>query len=176
MTLARRLVEMHSGSIQALSEGVGRGSEFVVRLPLSSQSRLERRPPMDSAQPRGATRRILLVEDNEQVLQPFAELLTALGHEVETAMSGADALQVISAFSPEVAFVDIGLPDMDGYELAGELRQRLQRETPYLVALTGYRKADVAARHSGLSPFDEYILKPLSLNHLKDILANVGDA
>src|SRR5262249_26669015 len=144
LTIVRSLVTMHGGTVEAASEGAGRGSEFTVRLPPLGgdeaqpgldPSLLERTPLLGS---RDRRRRILVVDDNEDAAASLAEALEELGHTVEVAHDGPAALRKLEVFAPEVAFLDIGLPVMDGYELARRIREEPRRAAVRLVALTGY--------------------------------------
>jgi signal transduction histidine kinase len=170
LSLTRRLVEMHGGSIEARSAGVEQGSEFIVRLPQAGEPPAE--ISVSEKQTREApsrSRRVLLVEDNPDVADSFARLLRMLGHEVRVATNGMAGLAEARRFDPEVAFIDIGLPDIDGYEVARGLRA----EHPggiRLVAVTGYgQEADRRrAREAG---FEHHLLKPAKPETLEKMLA-----
>ena len=168
LTLAKRLVELHDGSIEARSEGEGKGSEFVVRLPLTGarvESRRERRD--------GATaergRRILLADDNVDFASSLGELLSARGHEVRIAHDGAEAIALAEEFMPEVAFVDIGMPKVHGYEVARRLRAAPATAGALLVAVTGWGQDNdrKRAREAG---FDRHLVKPVDPDQLEGIL------
>ncbi len=165
--LVRRLVEMHGGTVDAHSEGAGRGSEFVVCLPVKDSSRTlgsgGRR-----AQGPVAPRRVMIVEDQADVADSLRALLAAIGHEVEVARDAAQAITVARDFEPEVALVDIGLPDMSGYDLAGRLRTHHARLR--LIALSGHGRAEDRAR-ALQAGFDEHLTKPASLECLVEVLA-----
>jgi two-component system CheB/CheR fusion protein len=173
LTLVRRLVEMHGGCVQALSEGPDQGSEFVVRLPASAEAS----PPVDQAKnapkPEGQwlVHRILVVEDNPDIAQSLVKLLSALGHNVSSVSDGAAALEAVRTFQPEVVFLDIGLPGMDGYTVARRLREEYH-QTLRLVALTGYgQEADrQRAMEAG---FDHHLLKPVTVDALQTVLMGV---
>jgi signal transduction histidine kinase/CheY-like chemotaxis protein len=171
LTLVRRLVELHGGSVEADSAGPGRGSEFVVHLPASPEARLERPETARRAAPVGERpRRVLLVEDNLDAAQTLAELLESWGHEVRVALDGAAALEAARDASPEVVLLDIGLPGMDGYEVARRLREQAGRAGLLLVAVTGYGQAEDrrCAREAG---FDQHLTKPVDLAELEQLLA-----
>ena len=167
LTLVRRLVELHGGTVQAISEGPDRGSEFVVRLPATTPvaTHAPRRP---AASVTG--RRVLLVEDNDDARESLARLLQLEGHDVTAVSDGASALEAARRQPPEVAFIDLGLPQMDGYELARHLRAALG-ETARLVALTGYGAAADRARTKAAG-FDLHLVKPVDLDVLSEVLGS----
>jgi signal transduction histidine kinase len=174
LTLVRRLVEMHGGRVEAHSEGPGKGSEFVVRLP-----RVGAEPePKRARTPRGEQagqcrpRRVLVVDDNRDAADSLAMLLRLLGHEVGTAHDGMAALDAARAFVPEVVLLDIGLPNMDGYEVARRLRQEPALSGALLVALTGYGQ-EQDRRRSLEAGFDIHLVKPVDPDELEAILARL---
>lgn len=141
LSLVRKLVTLHKGSVSASSAGPGRGSVFEVRLPVPAfASRPEPAPAPAPAPQRGATlaTRILVVDDNEDAADTLAELLGIDGHDVQTAYSGAQAIECARNFEPGVVFLDIGLPDLSGYEVAVKLREIPAMRRATLIALTGY--------------------------------------
>jgi CheY-like chemotaxis protein len=158
LALVRSLAELHDGSVEARSEGRGKGSQFIVRLPLAEQS-------ADSAPLRLApvaslvTRRVLVVDDNEDAAVTLSALLGSHGHEVRHCFSAAEALSAIENFLPEVAFLDLNMPGMDGYELAKSLRARPGGSLVRIIAVTGMgRETDIArTRETG---FDAHLTKP----------------
>lgn len=169
LTLVRRLVEMHGGSVQAQSAGPGKGSEFVVRLPLVKADSATMTDDgggqteeyeNESATRHPATCRVLVVDDNRAAADTFALLLRVNGHDVRTAYDGPEALETAAAFLPEVVFADIGLPGMDGYELARNLRALPGLTGTALVALTGYGLEE-DRRRSRAAGFDHHIIKPI---------------
>ena len=174
LAIVRGLVEMHGGKVEARSEGEGRGSTFVVTLPLAAQ-RLQPSGAV-AADPRASrralrSRQILLVDDNVDAANVLAAALTLLGHSVQTAHDGPSALSVLETYSPEIALLDIGLPGMDGYELARRIRER--EAPPLLMALTGY--GDVAARRASTSAgFERHLVKPVKLEALVELLEQIG--
>ncbi len=140
LALVQSLVRLHGGSVSAYSEGPGRGSEFMVRLPLVAQPSVRKDPtpiPQPPAKRSGGSRRVMVVDDNIDAVRMLAELLAAHGHEVRAAFDGPQALTLLEKFVPEVAILDIGLPVMDGYELAREMRAALGQSVT-LIAVTGY--------------------------------------
>lgn len=178
LALVRSLVELHHGKVWASSEGPGAGSEFVVELPLSSGPMAAdhipalRRETETVDLSAGRPARILIVDDNEDAVESLAEFLTELGHEVRTAHDGPSALEVTEAFHPSICLVDIGLPVMDGYEVAKRLRgMEALPGNVRLVALTGYgQEAD--RRRSKEAGFDGHLVKPVDLDVLAKSLRN----
>lgn len=167
LTLARSIIELHGGVIQAHSDGPGRGSEFVVQLPLTQVGDVVIDPGADGSQP-GKTR-VVVVEDNEDSRRMLETLLKLEGHEVRAASDGKEGLETIMAFRPAVALIDIGLPEMNGYALARKIRATLGVNSVYLVALTGYGRAE--DRQSVLDAgFDEHLVKPLKRGDLSRVL------
>ena len=173
LTLARRLVEMHGGSIHGLSDGPGQGSEFVIRLPALGQIKegTGSREPVGPAAAASSPRRILIADDNEDFAESCARLLRRRGgHEVKVVYDGLAALEAAQSFRPEVAFLDIGLPGMDGYKLAQRLRQLPGLEGVLLVALTGYGQEE-DRRHALMVGFDEHLTKPVRFDTLQRLVA-----
>jgi signal transduction histidine kinase/ActR/RegA family two-component response regulator len=167
LAIVRKIVELHGGTVTAHSAGPEQGSRFELRLPLG-QPRVPETP--DAAPAPVARRRILLVDDNEDAAALAAALLADLGHEVRVAHTAGEALAAAPSCAPEVAILDIGLPDMDGYALAAALRARQGGAALRLVALTGYgQKSDVErAREAG---FDVHLTKPATVEALRQALA-----
>jgi len=160
LTLARRLTEIHGGKLDAASAGLGQGSEFIVRLPI-----LQGEPPIEmKTRPvlvyEAARRRILVVDDNADSAAALALALGAIGHEVRLAGDGPSALDVAAEFEPEVVLLDIGLPGMDGYEVARRLRARKESAGVVLVALTGYGQEEDRRRAQDAG-FDHHLVKPI---------------
>jgi signal transduction histidine kinase/CheY-like chemotaxis protein len=166
LTIVRNLVEDHHGQVLAFSEGVGRGSEFVVRFPLADGERPEVAEPQ--AVRAGPPRRIVLVEDNRDARETLERLLSLDGHSVQTAEDGPTGLERILAVRPEVALVDVGLPRLDGYGVAAEVRKQLGSAVQ-LVALTGYGNPEDRQR-AFLSGFDSHLVKPVTLDDLRRLL------
>ncbi|HMC15949.1 MAG TPA: ATP-binding protein [Albitalea sp.] len=169
LAIVRTLVQLHGGSVSAHSDGPGRGSRFVVRLPWTEAPALATAtlPAMPAPQRRGG--RILLVDDNRDALEMLGALLRDAGHEVHDAADGPGALARLDEFVPDLALLDIGLPGMDGYELASRLRADPRCPAIRLVALTGYgrqpdRERALAAR------FDEHLVKPVAADRLLDVI------
>jgi CheY-like chemotaxis protein/anti-sigma regulatory factor (Ser/Thr protein kinase) len=172
LTLVHKLTELHGGTVSAHSEGPGKGSTFKVRLPcislVRSQPEVPRRTTGISmtAEPR----RILLVDDNEDALVLLAEALQVAGHVVRTAIDPAQALQVLEEFKPDLAILDIGLPVMDGYELAQRIREQLDGGTPRLFALSGYG-AQTDRERSRKAGFSAHFVKPVDVKQLIESIA-----
>lgn len=168
LTLVRRLVELHGGSVSVTSHGAGTGSDFVVRLPIAAQLRAtgEHR----DVAPHGASKRVLIVDDNLDALDMMSMLLEMYGHIVETAADGIKAIEVARTFRPEVMFLDLGLPGRDGYEVARILRQEFPKGTLLLVALSGYGR-DEDRRRTRETGFDEHLVKPVDPDVLEGVLA-----
>ena len=175
LTLVRKLVESHGGRISVASAGPGTGSEFTVHLPVSKPPAASRTlaasgtlEPPASIPPR----KILIVEDNQAVARMLTLLLARQdGHCIETAHDGAAALSAMHAFRPHVVLLDIGLPGMDGYEVAETIRKDREFDGALLVALTGYGQQDDVAR-SQAAGFDEHLVKPPALDDLQRLLAH----
>ncbi len=169
LTIARSLCELHGGTITAASEGVGRGSTFTVTLPHVVRPETSSTAASPVTLREGSGRRILVVDDNVDAAQMLHELLAMQGHETVVAHDGGAALALALSFKPEVALLDIGLPVMDGYELARRLRAELGSNPLRLIAITGYgQDADRArARDAG---FDHHLVKPIELPALISLL------
>ena len=173
LTLSKNLVQMHGGQIEAHSEGRGKGSEFIVRLPLAAAAvPAPSLPPSASAKKSLPVRRILVVDDAQAAVFILGRLLEALGQQVRTANSGAAALEIAQQQRPDVVISDIAMPNMDGYELAHRLRELPGMEGVVLVALTGYGQ-DADRRRARESGFDYHLVKPASLEALQDLLSSL---
>lgn len=167
LTIVRRLVELHGGQIEARSEGLNQGAEFLVTLPLETASASIRHKvqPVPKGTPR--SKRVLLVEDDLDIAETLSLLLEVAGHHVKTMHDGPSALQCVGAFQPEVILLDIGLPGMNGYEIATRLRQQLP-DTP-LAALTGYGLA-ADRKRADAAGFNAHFLKPVDIHALHAFL------
>ncbi len=171
--LVKRMVEKHGGRVEVRSAGRGRGSEFTVWLPLVEGEAVATVQAESAAASSGAGgQRILIVEDNADAAQSMSALLGALGHEVRVVADGREGVSVAEEFQPELALVDLGLPGIDGYEVARRLRTRFGRSMR-LVALTGYGQPEHRkwTREAG---FDAHLVKPASLHALNQVLSEVG--
>ncbi|HEY5944188.1 MAG TPA: PAS domain S-box protein, partial [Kofleriaceae bacterium] len=169
LSLARSIVELHGGTIEARSDGPNMGSEFVVKLPIASQVRIRAE---HKASMRGPRRRIVVVEDQHDAREMMRMLLESLDHEVLDAADGATAVELIAREKPDAALIDIGLPQMNGYEVAQRIRENKDLQDVLLVALTGYGAAsDIsAARNAG---FDAHLIKPADLSRIEELLASM---
>jgi two-component system CheB/CheR fusion protein len=168
LTLVERLVAQHGGRVEAHSEGLGRGCEFIVHLPLMAEAPPPAPlPPMDAE--RVTTCRMLIVDDNTDSAKTLALLQKRCGHDTRTAFTGPEALVVAGDFLPQVVLLDIGLPGMSGYEVARQIRAMPALTGAFLIAMSGYGHAeDVAeARAAG---FDNYLVKPVNLSELNELL------
>jgi CheY-like chemotaxis protein len=174
LTLVRRLVEMHGGSVTAYSEGPGKGSEFVVRLPaLSPTQPIPGARAMDEGgEAVGAApqRRIVVVDDNVDAAESLAMLLRLEGHDVRVAHDGPTALSAVEADPPDLVFLDIGMPVMNGYDVAQWLRQQPGLENLVLVAMTGWGQEE-DRRRSKEAGFDHHLVKPVEPEALHKLLA-----
>jgi signal transduction histidine kinase len=170
LALARGLVEMHGGQIEANSPGVGRGSEFIVRLPRLVTAHAHA-PAVGAAQGRYMTTKLklLLVDDNVDSARTLAMLLELSGHEVAVAHSGPEALAKVADYQPSCVFLDIGMPDMNGYEVARRLRGEPRFDGVHLVALTGYGR-EYDKQQAEAAGFDQYLIKPVAYEKLQGLL------
>jgi CheY-like chemotaxis protein len=177
LTLVRSLVTLHGGTVEAHSEGRGKGSTFRVSLP-----RLLKMPAAPVKDPlaitpvtNGARQRILIVDDNVDARDLLSEILVALGHEVKTAPDGIAALELIESFRPDVSILDIGLPVMDGFELATRIRERMKQATPSLIALSGYAQESDQKRSQEVG-FERHLVKPVDVKLLVDSISELQAA
>ncbi|HKX41180.1 MAG TPA: response regulator [Burkholderiaceae bacterium] len=161
LTLARRLAEMHGGSIEAYSDGPGLGSEFTLRLPCIALVRGGDAAParMEPAAPRVAAARILIVDDNRDAAQSIATFFEMSGHHIRIAADGVQALDAAADFAPDVVVLDIGLPALDGYEVAVRLRRMPATRDALILALTGYGQKEDQS-HAEAAGFDRHFVKP----------------
>ena len=179
LTLVRNLVQMHGGTVEARSAGVNQGSEFVVHLPLA-EAPLPQAMPQETPAPQpvapqgsGPAYRVLVVEDNADGRETLHELLEVCGHEVEVAADGAEGVDKALQMLPHVALVDIGLPKLDGYEVARRIRARLDGNRPYLIAMSGYGQPSDKQRAQDAG-FDTHLVKPVDPEDLVALLASIG--
>jgi PAS domain S-box-containing protein len=167
LTLSRRLVEMHGGTIAANSEGHGRGAQFTVRLPVEMAGTPS---PAPAALNPDRSRSILIVEDNDDARESLRLLLESLGHRVIEAGDGQRGLALALNHQPEVVLIDLGLPGLDGYEVARALRSSATGKTAALIAVTGYGQAE-DRRRSKEAGFDAHLVKPVSQSLLSSLIA-----
>jgi len=173
LALVRKLLEMHSGTVTAFSEGDGLGSEFLITLPVSASNSAGAQPePSNLSEAPPVRRRILVADDNSDALESLATLLELGGHEVYSAANGALALESAERHLPEVALLDIGMPKLDGYEVARRIRAQPWGRRITLVALTGWGQ-DSDRRRSGEAGFDSHLVKPLDLDKLTELLGKL---
>jgi two-component system CheB/CheR fusion protein len=173
MALAKRLVELHGGRIGATSTGLGKGAEFEVRLPLAAGAAPERGPSHPGAAV--ASRRVLIIEDNVDAADTLRDLLELQLHTVRVAHSGPEGLAEAREFRPEIVLCDIGLPGMDGYDVARAIRSDGEFGAPYLVALSGYAQPE-DLRRAVESGFHKHVAKPPSMEDLDQIFAEAPSA
>jgi CheY-like chemotaxis protein len=172
LALSRRLAQLHGGTLTVHSDGVGKGAEFVLSLPQALQQ-----PGVDAQLETHAadlrTRRVLVVDDNRDAADSLTMILEALGAEVRVAYAGREALDTLTHYDAGVVVLDIGMPGMDGYELAQQIRARDQGRRRLLIALTGWgQEADrIRALQAG---FDHHIVKPAEISRLRTLLAGAG--
>ena len=171
LTLVRSLAELHGGTITATSDGPDQGSEFVLRLPAAITPSAE-----ESGSPRGPEKmpyqslRILVVDDNEDTARGMAKLLRLSGHTVQVAHTGPDAIASAREHSPEAVILDIGLPGMDGYEVASLLCKEERSRKPVIIAVSGYGEEQVRS-HLGEARFDHHLVKPVNFDTLLSVIA-----
>ena len=179
LSLVKKLVALHGGSIEANSEGLGKGSEFVVRFPLVAAEMPQAASPGASAEDQAPklavdaqARRILVIDDNVDAAESLQVLLGVFGHRVEIAHEGVTALQVVWTFKPDLVFLDIGLPGMNGYEVARRIRDEIGMKSVRLIALSGYgtESDQVRSREAG---FARHLVKPVDPSALPDIISDV---
>ena len=172
LTLVRRLVELHGGAVTAASDGVGRGSLFTVRLP-----KIARPETAQTSQPSNChdcnKRRVLLIEDNRDAREMFRVMLELAGHEVLEAEEGVSGLELLKSARPDVAVIDVGLPGLDGYEIARQFRAEPDSHRVMLVALTGYGTPE-ARELSRQAGFDHHLIKPVNTEALQEIMRADG--
>jgi CheY-like chemotaxis protein/anti-sigma regulatory factor (Ser/Thr protein kinase) len=167
LSIVKRLVEMHDGTISASSEGVNQGSTFEIRLPLLRDTAA----PSHARTPEIiAARRVLIVDDNEDAANTLGMILKLEGHETEIAYSGSDALERVTSFNPDVVLLDIGLPGLDGYTVAGRIRALPGQEHVRLVAMTGYGQ-DADRQRAMAAGFADHLVKPVDFAALRLTLA-----
>jgi signal transduction histidine kinase len=167
LTLVRRLVEMHNGSVSAFSDGPGQGSRFTIRFPSIAPPRAETLSPAE--QPKAVPRRVLLIEDNRDARETFRMMLELAGHQVLEADEGRRGLELLKTELPDIAVIDVGLPGLDGYEIASSFRKEPTSDQVMLVALTGYGTPEARER-SRAAGFDHHLIKPIDPVVLRDLM------
>lgn len=172
LSLVRSLVELHGGSVEARSDGPGQGSELIVRLPVDPPARQAQPAREDGDHVAPARHRILVVDDNKDAADSLAMLLALQGSEVRTAYDGLEAVEAAAAFEPDVILSDIGMPRMDGYEAAQQIRQQCRGRKVVLVAMTGWGQEE-DRRRSIEAGFDLHLVKPVDLAELERLLGSL---
>jgi CheY-like chemotaxis protein len=172
LTLVKRLVSLHGGTVSVRSEGPGLGSEFAISLPALAQSAPKKTEPAASGATAHRHSRVLVVDDNRDSADTLAALLEAWGHEVRTLYDGPSTIAAVAEFRPKVVLLDIGLPKMNGYEVAAQLRKSANGRSLILVAFTGYGQ-DEDRRRVREAGFDYHLVKPLEPTELEKILDSV---
>jgi CheY-like chemotaxis protein len=172
LSIVKRLVEMHQGTVAAASGGLGRGCTFSIQLPRLAAPE---KAAADHVTPAAVKRRILVVDDNVDVADSLAMLLRLDGHEVQIAYSASETFEAVKSMRPDAVFLDIGLPHMDGYEIARRLRADPAAKLVHLIALTGYGQEHdrERAREAG---FGAHLLKPAAIEAVNSILASLPHA
>lgn len=169
LTIVRRIVELHEGSVEARSEGPGQGSEFIITLPRLEPKKAAEGAPLADAARAPASARILLIEDNVDGAEILSALLRSSGHQVEVAFDGQGGLDFADKVSPQVVICDIGLPDIDGYEVAMRIRERRSSRAPTMIALTGYGSENDHERCLAAG-FEHHFVKPANLDALLRVI------
>ena len=168
LAIVKSVVELHGGTVSAHSEGPGRGTEFVIRVPVEAEAVL----PLETTRARSqrpTSRRVLIIEDNVDAANSPRDVLELSRHQVEVAFSGPDGIEKARLFAPDIVFCDIGLPGMDGYEVARTLRADSQLASTPLVALTGYAQPQDQERAADVG-FTEHLSKPLNMDQIEALL------
>ena len=174
LTLVKRLVELHDGSISVRSDGPGQGSEFIVRLPVAAlQPERTTKPPVSQRTASLPQRRVLVVDDNKDAGASMGMLLKFLGSDVQIVHDGAAALAAIESYRPDVVLLDIGMPGMDGFEVARQVRQCAEFNNIMLIALTGWGQAEDRHRTQAAG-FDYHLVKPADITALQSLLISAG--
>jgi signal transduction histidine kinase/ActR/RegA family two-component response regulator len=168
LTIVKHLVDMHGGTVEAASEGVGKGSEFRIRLPRCQRPLA--RAPAQTPEGRGRRRRVLVVDDNRDCADSLQDLLSLEGHEVQVVHDGPAALATLDGYAADVVLLDVGLPHMDGYMVAHAIHAKFgSRPRPRIIALTGYGSSE-DKRSASRSGVDDHLTKPVEPEHLLKLL------
>jgi CheY-like chemotaxis protein len=169
LTLVKRLVELHAGSIHAESAGIGQGSTFVLRLPLAlAEVNAVSSPSGRTSE--AATLRMLVVDDNVDAAESLAMLLEIEGHAIRLVHDGLAAIDAVREFQPDAVLLDLGLPGLDGFEVATRIRGDVSLRQPCLIALTGWG-SDEDRKKALAAGFDHHLVKPVDLSRLQEVLA-----
>ncbi len=161
---------MHGGTVEARSDGPGRGSEFTVRLPLAADDALVRPSTPDDGPATTSNRRILIVDDNQDSAMSLGMMLGLMGNETRTAHDGLAAVEAAAAFRPDLILLDIGLPKLNGYEACRRIREQPWSEGMVIVALTGWGQEE-DRRRSAEAGFDDHMVKPVEVDALGKLMA-----
>ena len=172
LALVRSLVELHGGVVEAHSEGRGQGSEFTIRFASGACIRYRPRIRAKAPNSRRPERRVLVIDDDQDVADSLVLLLQEIGAEAHAAYGGADGLKALESSEPNLAFVDLGMPEIDGYEVARKIRQRFSQQHLTLVALTGWGQSGDRQR-TREAGFDRDLTKPASVEDLQELLTLV---
>ncbi len=174
LTLVQTLVRAHGGSVEVTSDGTGRGSTFTVRIPVSH---VEPAAPPEPCEPTAATiaHQVLVIDDNIDVGDALQQMLEIVGYQADVARTGEQGLKAAQANRPDIVIVDIGLPGMDGFEVAAALRARAETRNVFIIAVSGYSVASMAGR-SGAANFNVHLEKPVSFQKLEAVLASIPSA
>lgn len=171
LSLVKEFVELHGGHVEARSDGSGKGSEFIVRLPVAAGAATE--PIASPEKTRRPRRRILVVDDNRDAAESLAMVLKVLGHDVRTAHDGEAGLAAAAEYRPDLVVMDLGMPNMDGYEACRRIRAESWGGDPFLVALTGWGSVD-EQRRTRDAGFDRHLVKPVDADALSKIIAEMS--
>lgn len=169
LALSRRIAELHEGTVDVASEGSGRGATFTVRIPLASTVREQR--PIAVAAPAGSRRRVLVVDDNEDAAEALDLMLRQLGHETLVLHRGQEALLRLAQFGPDVVLLDLGMPGLDGFEVARRIRATHLDRQPTVIAVTGWGQ-DADRERARAAGFDAHLVKPVSADLLAQALGD----
>ena len=175
LTLVQSLVHLHGGTIEARSAGAGRGSEFRVRIPVSPAPAAVEPPSGNGRKPPARARRVLVVDDNRTAAEMLAMVLEGLGNQVRTANDGQAAVELAADYQPEIIFMDLGMPNVDGYEAARRIRRRPGGESMLLVALTGWGQ-DEHKQLTKQAGFDYHLVKPGEFEDLQKLFAKLDES
>jgi len=173
LTLVKRLVEMHGGSVAAKSAGQGQGSEFVVRLPILAERSEAVQPPAAAAQPPLSSRRILIADDNKDAAESLSMLLQITGHETFMAHDGVEAIAAAEKHRPDVILLDIGMPRLNGLDVCHRIRKEPWGSGITIIALTGWGQEE-DRRQSHEAGFDGHLVKPVDYNALLELLGSMN--
>jgi len=168
LTLVKQMTEMHGGSVAVWSAGTGQGTEFTITLPLAVAAQAERDPNRIGSPPR-ASLRILVADDSQDGADSLAFLLKAAGHDVYTAYEGRTAIELAEQHRPDVVLLDIGMPEISGYDVARAIRREAWGRPMRLIALTGWGQAEHRRRSIEVG-FDDHLVKPVELDLLESVL------